>query len=141
MKVAWWLALLMGLVVNTRAGETPPPLQKVEHFAFGGVGIAGTTSPGEIAFARVLNGKSARTDFVEATEKGTPAAKCYGLVGLRVTDPSAFEQAAQRLAARNDEVQTMAGCMMMKESIGAVIASIRKGNYDEAARQAKETSR
>jgi hypothetical protein len=109
-------------------------LSEIPLFAFGGIGIAGTTSHGEIAFNNVLTSDTAAADFAEVLKSGTPQAKCYALVGLRLKDRAAFDEQVKHFASSKQEVQTCAGCMMSKQSMSSVVANIQKGSFDDRAK-------
>ena len=110
-------------------------------FAFGGIGFAGTTSEGEIAFKTVVTSDSAEADFLRLLKSGNPQAKCYALVGLRMTNRPAFIEQARAFASSNLEVQTCAGCMMARQPVSSVVASIQRGDYDEQARSKPSRAR
>ncbi len=107
-----------------------PSLAKTHSFAFGGVGVAGTTSPGESLFRQVLTSPNAAAEFHSILATGTPEAKLYALTALHVLEPASFTEAAAPLKKENPTVETIAGCMVMKQPTAGVITNIAKGRYD-----------
>jgi hypothetical protein len=112
-------------------------LRSISHFAFGGVGVAGTTSEGETAFMEVLAGASAKADFERLLKTGNPQGKCYALVGLRAVDVKLFE--AKVVAFEHDQtpVNTIGGCIVATLRMNSVVANIRAGHYDAFMTTAK----
>lgn len=117
------------------AGE-PSSFQKLENtplFAFGGIGFAGTTSEGELAFHEVLISQSAENDFRRLLKSGNAPAKCYALVGLRLKNRAAFDKHVKLLITSKEEVQTCSGCIKSKMSMSYLVASIQSGTFDQRA--------
>ena len=112
----------------------PRRLPKAHLFAFGGIGYAGITSNGEIAFKGVFASDSAAADFLQILKTGTPQAQCYALVGLRLKNRPEFDEQVKRFASSKDVVQTCAGCIMSKQPMSSVVANIQRGYYDESAK-------
>ena len=106
-------------------------LSEIRLFAFGGIGFAGTTSEGEVAFNNVMASKTGAADFAQILKTGGPEAQCYALVGLRLKDRPAFDEQVKHFATSKQEVQTCAGCMMSKQPMSSVVANIQKGWYDD----------
>ena len=96
------LALLAFLCCGSSLLAEPPTKQatltQIQLFAFGGIGVAGTTSAGELLYRQVLASEQAEAQFLALVKNGTPAAKCYALVGLRAKNRAAFEEQADALA-------------------------------------------
>lgn len=122
--------LLLGSNATARADDPLKRLETISHFAFGGVGAAGTTSEGERMFRQIVE----RKDSVEQLEKlldcGNAQAQCYALVGLHALSPADFAAHARRFAKSRQDVSMITGCMMMKQSLAAVVGSIAAGHYD-----------
>lgn len=138
MRSALTLSLIVVLLLQAScyaAGESSAveKLERTPIFAFGGIGIAGTTSEGEAAFHTIFDSESAEADFLRLLKTGNPQAKCYALVGLRVKCRAVFSEQVKPLITSRQEVQTCAGCMMSKLPMSSVVASIQSGNYDEWA--------
>jgi hypothetical protein len=104
-------------------------LSSVEIFAFGGVGYAGVTSSGEKDYRVILARPSAMADFERLYASGNLQAKCYALVGFRKLNPQRFKELAQPLRSSKEEVETMHGCIISQELLGAIIKQIESGRY------------
>ena len=99
-------ALIIFLALVGAVGAVAAPidqLRSVAYFAFGGVGVAGTTSQGEVAFRQILQGPAANEKFLRLLETGNPQGKCYALVGLRATDMKRFEADVVAFEERNGQ--------------------------------------
>jgi hypothetical protein len=105
-------------------------LLSIKCFAFGGVGYAGTTSKGELAFRAVLTSTNALELFETILSKGTDEAKLYALCGIRSLHREAFDTAAKKLRAADPKVSTVSGCLLTEEKVSAVIQRITDGAYD-----------
>jgi len=112
--------------VQNACGE----LLNIKCFAFGGVGYAGTTSKGELAFRSVLASSNALELFETILSKGTDEAKLYALCGIRSLHRESFDAAAKKLRAADPKVNTMSGCLATEEKASAVIRRIADGAYD-----------
>ena len=118
--------ILMCLLVITSAAE-PSAVEKLEKtpiFAFGGIGYAGATCEGEIAFHTIFQSDSGESQFVRVLKSGNGQAKCYALVGLRLKSRAAFNEQVKPFVTSKQEVQTCSGCIMMKLPMSTVVASI-----------------
>lgn len=104
-------------------------LTRVSVFAVGGVGVAGTRSQGESAFRVLLKQKGAGAAFQQLLKSATPEGKMYGLLGLSVIAPGHLAPQAKPFLSAPEPVQTISGCMVMTEKMGAVAQQINKGNY------------
>jgi hypothetical protein len=105
-------------------------LRSISYFAFGGVGVAGTTSQGEMAFRQVLEGPSAGKNFLDLLKTGNPQGKCYALAGLRASDSRLFEAEVAAFEKNQTPVETIGGCIALTLPMSSVVANIRAGNYD-----------
>lgn len=105
-------------------------LLTVKQFAFGGVGIAGVTSQGELAFRSVLNSPSALPLFKNAFSQGTNECKLYALCGIRKFDSNLFDRYSKELIQTNPTVTTVGGCIVAPQGAGSVVRNIAAGHYD-----------
>ena len=119
--------IALGLGVSTRAADS---LARVDAFSFGGVGVAGTPSAGELEFRGVLARSDALRVFQKLLESGNSEAKCYALVGIRKLAPKDFPALAAPFRDGTAKIKTISGCMIMEQPMGAVVAGIERGNYD-----------
>ena len=133
------LAALLGSAAfcqHGRAAQAPSPEQayqqllSVGRFAFGGVGYAGTTSEGEIAYRAIAASTNALQLFSAALTNGNPQAKLYALCGIRGIAPREFAEHARVVMDSTPQVQTMQGCIVDREATSNVVARIASGSYD-----------
>jgi hypothetical protein len=103
-------------------------LAKVGVFAFGPVGFAAITSPGETDYRTVFNRSSALEDFEKLYSTGNLQAKCYALVGIHRLNPS-FRELIRPLLDSKETVNTMTGCILSREALGNVIKQIESGRF------------
>ena len=141
MKSPAWLRSLTALVAfcllslaNCEALANPAVsgLAQTQLFAIGGIGVAGSTSDGERDLRAVLDQPDAPALLHEILSRATPAGQLYALLGLRLRDRSAYEQALPALRKRSDVISIARGCMLMKEEMAAIVREIEHGNYDVA---------
>jgi hypothetical protein len=105
-------------------------LLTVKEFAFGGVGVAGVTSQGELAFRAVLTSPNALELFKSALSTGTNECKLYALCGIRKLEPRSFDNYSQALIQANPAVTTIGGCIIAPQEARSLIKSISAGHYD-----------
>ncbi|MDB6153566.1 MAG: hypothetical protein JWL90_2019 [Chthoniobacteraceae bacterium] len=127
------LLTLFGALAAASERAAIEKLGGIEVFAFGGIGFAGTTSEGEIAFKQIFKSDSAEADLLELLKTGNAQSKCYALVGLRLKNRPAFNEQVKSFTSSKQEVQTCGGCIMMKLPMSSVVAGIERGNYDKQA--------
>lgn len=117
------------------AGEATDPtfdrLAKVDIFAFGGIGYAGMTSPGEKDYRLIFSRTSAEADFERLFLVGNAQARAYALVGLRALDQKRFTQISQSLRDSPVEVITESGCIVEHQSLGALLKRIASGEFSQ----------
>ena len=104
-------------------------LAKVGVFAFGPVGFAAITSPGETDYRTVFNRSSALEDFEKLYSTGNLQAKCYALVGIHRLNPTRFRELIRPLLDSKETVNTMTGCILSREALGNVIKQIESGRF------------
>jgi len=106
-------------------------LSTVESFAFGGVGIAGVTSKGEIDFKLVLAQPQtiALTAFEKLYATGNPQGKAYALSGLKKLAPERFKELVAALRKSTNEVEVMRGCIISHEALLDVAQQIDQGKF------------
>ena len=118
---------LLGLATSS---GTASSLASENVFALGGVGVAGTMSGGEKDLRAILKETNAVQQFQSLLKNASPAGQLYALLGLRLRDRSAYEQAVPEFRKRSDVISTLHGCIMMKERMDAIIKQIEHGDYD-----------
>jgi hypothetical protein len=117
---------------NEAASGPASSLAREKAFALGGVGVAGTMSSGEKDLRAVLKEADAVRQLQSLLKSASPAGQLYALLGLRLRDRPAYEQALPALRKRPDVISTMHGCIMMKEKMESIVQQIEHGNYDTA---------
>lgn len=98
-------------------------------FAFGRIGYAGVTSPGEVAFMQILQGQSAVADFEAVFRQGNAQGKAYALVGLRHIAAPVFDKLLAEFRSENPSVESMSGCFGFSEPATKIIDHIMAGRY------------
>ena len=106
-------------------------LAKVDQFAIGGVGYAGVISQGEKDYKFLLSRPSALTGFERLLAEGNPQAKCYAFFAIHALSPNRFKVFLQSLRYSEEQVAVQSGCLSYRESLGAVLKGIEKGQYRE----------
>src|SRR5256714_11531996 len=99
-------------------------------FALGGVGVAGTMSAGERALLEVLKQPDAVARLEAMLANASPAGKLYGLLGLRIRDPAAYERALEKCRSTDAIVATARGCMLSREPFRDLVKEVERGQYD-----------
>jgi hypothetical protein len=141
-------ALSVVIAITTSAQPLRPPdpptpqqayeeLLSVRRFAFGGVGYAGVTSRGEIAYCAIAASTNALKLYSAVLTNGNAQAKLYALCGIRQFAPVTFDEWAKPLVAENPQVETMHGCIVSQEHATDVVARIKNGTYDIYLKTAK----
>jgi hypothetical protein len=133
-----FLAIIALLTASILARDLED-LAKIDHFAFGGVGFAGTTSKGELAFRKVISDRTAREEFLKLLATGSPEAQCYALAGLRALNPATYDEKAKRFEKDPRQVTTIGGCIVMKVPMHSVVANISRGHYDASIKNPPPT--
>ena len=127
------IALIAGFFGEpARAGEKRDPydtVQRAESFTVGGVGVAGTRTKQELAFREMVKQPQAGLHFRKLLEHGSPAGKMYGLLGLKLTDRSGFEEALPHFTECETKIETIGGCMVMHTNVGYVVKQIARGDF------------
>lgn len=124
---------VLGLAPSLGAKEENRPavnLARENAFALGGVGVAGTMSSGETDLRAVLKETDAVQQLQSLLKNASPAGQLYALLGLRLRDRPAYDQAVPEFRKRSDEISTMHGCILMKEKMDAIVKQIEHGDYD-----------
>src|SRR6266545_4211002 len=128
----WTITILLILFVSIAQAassydSTFYRLAKVDRFAFGGTGYAGTISEGEKDYKEILSRPTALKDFERLYEVGNLQAKCYALVGIRTLKQKKFEELSEPLRGEKIEVITQRGCIVMHEPLGKIVKVIAAG--------------
>jgi hypothetical protein len=129
----FWLISILLFALVPQSSHPPDAvterLAKTGVFAFGPVGFARITSPGETDYRTVFNRSSALQDFEKLYSTGNLQAKCYALVGIHSLDPMRFAGFAQPLRDSKETVTTVSGCILSREPLGHIIKQIESGRF------------
>jgi hypothetical protein len=115
---------------NEEASRASVSLARENVFALGGVGVAGTMSGGEKDLRAVLKEADAVPQLQSLLKNASPAGQLYALLGLRLRNRPAYDQAVPEFRKRSDVISTLHGCIMMKEKMDAIVRQIEHGDYD-----------
>jgi hypothetical protein len=129
----FWLIPILFFVPVQQSSHPPDEvverLAKAGVFAFGPVGYAAITSPGEKDYRTVFNRNPALEDFEKLYSTGNLQAKCYALAGIHRLDPTRFKELVQPLRDSKESVTTMSGCILSREPFGDIIKQIESGRF------------
>ena len=96
-------------------------LSKIDLFAFGPIGFAGTTSEGELALRELMAKPDRKTRLDALLKKGSPEAKCYAIAAYKLLDQKKHRELLQKFANDKTDVTIQGGCIRsdfhMKENI------------------------
>ena len=123
--------------ITTHAADPLKTLSSIHDFAFGGIGVGGTISKGEVAFREIYDRPSAKGDFVELLNSGNPQAKCYALVALRSLDPQTYSSKIETYKKDKTNVTTIGGCVITVLPMSSVATNIEAGHYDSYIKKHK----
>lgn len=116
--------------LTARAANPQQTLKSVPQFAFGGIGVAGTTSEGELAFRALLKMPGAEREFVKILQSGNFEGKCYALVALRSLNPTRYAEKVATYQDKKVEVTTVGGCIVAVLPMSSVVSNIDARAYD-----------
>ena len=124
------LLMILCLAASAHAADPVKKLASIHDFAFGGIGVAGTISEGEVAFKEVLARPTAEADFVALLDSGNAQARCYALAALHVINPKTYAARVKSFERDKTTVSTIGGCIIMVLPMSSVVATITAGRYD-----------
>ena len=112
-------------------------LAAVDSFAVGGVGVAGTMSPGEKLTRAIAARPDALAAFEQVASGTNPAARVYAYWALRELDPDAkrVERLASNLGKDRAQVPAFSGCMRYESTVAELVAEIANGQRTSLARR------
>lgn len=120
------LFIVFCVAVTAVAGDA----ERIEFFAFGGVGFAGTTSQGELKYRKLMKSSDPLAAFSDWYESATPAGKAYCLVAFHELDLEKYDKEKTAILKKNHQpVSTMSGCMVMEQEWKAIFEKIESGAY------------
>jgi hypothetical protein len=127
------LVFAMLLCASVAIAETADPMKElasIHDFAFGGIGYAGTTSRGELAFREILRRPSTEKDFIDLLASGNAQACCYALVALHSLNPKTYADRVRQFEHDQTEVSLIGGGIVTVEPMSSVVVNIGSGRYD-----------
>ena len=92
----------LALALLFLASSVRADLARENVFALGGVGVAGTMSSGEKDLRAVLKEADAVQQLQSLLKNASPAGQLYALLGLRLRDRPAYEQAVPAFRKRSE---------------------------------------
>ncbi|QYY34781.1 hypothetical protein [Ruficoccus sp. ZRK36] len=122
-------ALLAGTALVHAAGTDQPGF-----FAFGGIGFAGSTSPGEIKFRQIFLSDDPEAGFRQWFDKGGGVGKAYAMVACYYLDHDRYDGMKERFRELHLQVPTMTGCIVGSINYEQLTESIEDGRYDEVVK-------
>jgi hypothetical protein len=120
----------VGAAFGVSSNEDWNTLKGAQWFAFGGIGIAGTTSKEEIAFRSLLHEPNAVGRLKSLLSEANLAGQCYALLGLHLLHDQAYRENIARYKSSAARVKTVAGCMITEQPVSTVVSNIAAGRYD-----------
>jgi len=146
MKRSAVLLLIIICCLSSAQDKVSPSLERLataEVFAFGGVGFAGQTSPGERDFKIVL--AQSKDIALESFEKlyvsATAQGRRYALAGIRKFNPDRFKELMLSIWDSKEPLRTMSGCIIETRALGAVAVELESGDYDSWIERANKLNR
>lgn len=132
LRISFVVALMAGLApsgasANETAYET---VKAASHFAIGGVGVAGTITPEEIAMRQIRDGPQAETQMRKLLHEATPAGQMYALFALRQLDAADYTTLSTTYRQSSIAVPTISGCIIHTQPMSEAVRWI-----DQYARQ------
>ena len=119
---------MAGSASATADGPSDPySVLHTRTFNLGGVGFAGTISPGERYLFEVISLPDAVRQLEFTFANGSIAAKCYALCGLRIVAPERFEERARQFALSGEVVAVDYGCVRNPHTAADVARAITDG--------------
>lgn len=124
------LILLSTLIFAVDKARNPiEVLYTVQFFSFGGTGISGNISEGEIAFKAVLNGNNPKEKFIDIFKNANPQGKCYALVALHSLDLELYKILSLKYPQEKTFVSITSGCIVRGREMSRIIYDISANEY------------
>lgn len=111
--------------MNAEAQSAFSTLKSVGYFATGGVGFAGTISPGEKALNVILKQEKSSSLLQDLLKQGNLAGQMYALAGLLRCDKEAFNKVITPYLSEKATVPTMRGCLASTEPVSVVAERLK----------------
>ena len=129
-------ALVVAITLTGTASASAGAFDSVKNaqeFAIGGVGVAGTLSPSELALREVRDGPGAEEQLRRILNEGTQAGRMYALYGLRQLGAKDYEHLAQPYRSNHSRLKRIQGCMISEDETANVVKWI-----DQYAKQIRD---
>jgi len=98
-------------------------LARAQDFAPGPVGPGAVISSEALAWRVLLQREDSKQIFTQLLAEHRPGAKLWGLAGLRVVDPAAYESEAAKLRQSTESVSFVYGCIPTPTTLGRIVAA------------------
>ena len=96
-------------------------VRAASHFAIGGVGVAGTITPEELAMRKIRDGPQADAQLRKLLREATPAGQMYALFALRQLDPTDYAALSALYRQSSTTVPTISGCIIHTQSMSEAV--------------------
>lgn len=96
-------------------------MKAADHFAIGGVGVAGTITPEELAMREVQDGPEAETLLRKLLREATPPGQMYALFALRQLGPADYETLSAPYRQSSTAVPTISGCIIHTQPMSEAV--------------------
>ena len=113
--------------------SSQPPFDILKNsncFRIGGVGVAAQTPPEHIALVKLMDMTDSSQQLENLFYKGSMTGQLYALLGLYYVDQPKYEKLSPRLKNLSREVETMAGCLVLREKASDIVRQIDNGDFD-----------
>ena len=107
-------------------------LRDAEHLTGAAIGYAGVTPVEVLAWRVIRRAGDGDSVFLDLTYSPSRVTQLYGLIGLRVGDHRAYEEARARLLVDGSQVSTFIGCVIFPHSMSELIAAIDTGIWSRS---------
>ncbi|HMG20238.1 MAG TPA: hypothetical protein VK607_02935 [Kofleriaceae bacterium] len=111
-------------MITPESKKLAEQLAAVTRFALGGVGIVGQTSAGEQLTLELSRRPDAAEAFDWLADNAGPVARLYAHWALRTLAPDRAEALAVVLRADTSEIETMSGCILLRDRVGSIVERI-----------------
>ncbi len=98
-------------------------------FALGGIGVAGSTSPGEQVTRALAERPDAVNAFIWLARHGMPVARLYAYWALRTLAPGRARQFAAALEADPTSIVTISGCIFGTSSVDRIARYVARPEF------------
>jgi hypothetical protein len=112
-------------------------LKHAQTFVSTEVGALKVTSEESNLFRAVMRRPDARLKFEDMLRTGAPAGKLYGLCGIKLMTPRAFDAAVEPFLRDTGSVDTQVGCVGGHQRASDLAQAIRNGAYCEDLSQGR----